>query len=121
MFLYPLQEKLLNEFRKVLPGLLIFQKTIRGSFGSFAQNNSRGLIIGVTTFAVWSPSPPHHRGLNKYQHTAAGGTAVHASVCLHVFGLFLGPLRYLLFFRRQGRFLLIFSLIFEFFRHGVRS
>jgi hypothetical protein len=40
---------------------------------------------------------------------------------LHAFGPFLGPLRCLLFFRRQGRFLLLFSLIFEFFGHGVRS
>jgi hypothetical protein len=32
-----------------------------------------------------------------------------------------GVLRRLLFFRRQGRFLLLFSLIFEFFGHGVRS
>ena len=37
------------------------------------------------------------------------------------FGLFLGPLRRLLFFRRQGGFLLIFPLIFDFFGHGVRS
>jgi len=39
----------------------------------------------------------------------------------HEFALFLGPLRRLLFFRRQGRFLLIFSFIFDGFRHGVRS
>jgi len=51
-------------------------------------------------------------------------SAVHAPVCLgrfHEFGLFLGPLRRLLFFRRQGRFLLIFPLIFDFFGHGVHS
>ena len=35
--------------------------------------------------------------------------------------LLLGPLRGLLFFRRQGRFLLLVLLIFEFFGHGVRS
>jgi len=39
----------------------------------------------------------------------------------HEFALFLGPLRRLLFFRRQGRFLLIFSFIFDGFRHGVHS
>ena len=35
------------------------------------------------------------------------------------FALLLGPLRRLLFFRRQGGFFLIFPLIFDFFGHGI--
>jgi hypothetical protein len=37
------------------------------------------------------------------------------------FTLFLSPLRRFLFFRRQGRFLFIFPLIFDLFGHGMRS
>ena len=37
------------------------------------------------------------------------------------FTLFLGPLRRFLFFRRHGRFLFIFPLIFDLFRHGMHS
>src|SRR5262245_41888947 len=37
------------------------------------------------------------------------------------FTFFLGPFRRFLFFRRQGRFLLGFLLLFEFFGHGIRS
>ena len=39
----------------------------------------------------------------------------------HEFAFFFGPLRRLLFFRRHGRFLFIFPLIFDLFRHGMRS
>lgn len=63
-----------------------------------------------------------HSGIARCWHDKRG--AVSTPVVLggfHEFALFLGPLRRLLFFRRQGRFLLIFSFIFDGFRHGVRS
>ena len=46
--------------------------------------------------------------------------AIYLGRC-HKFTILLSPLRRFLFFRRQGRFLFIFPLIFDLFGHGMRS
>ena len=82
------------------------------------QTAARGAYAGLVHVA---PLAPRDRQILARQTTFGSISTTVVLGRFHEFGLFLGPLRRLLFFRRQGCFLLIFPLIFDFFGHGVRS